>query len=51
MNCERCSEDASVSHHDVDGFAYYLCVPCAEEWDAVRDATTVIDAAGRSPAR
>jgi|AntRauTorcE11897_2_1112592.scaffolds.fasta_scaffold00158_24 formate dehydrogenase maturation protein FdhE len=51
MNCERCGEDAPVSHHDVDGFAYYLCVSCAEEWEAVRDATTTVESAGQSPAR
>ncbi|MFC7185470.1 hypothetical protein [Halorubrum yunnanense] len=51
MNCERCGEDTSVVHPDVDGFPYYLCVPCAEEWDAVRDATTTVGSAGRSPGR
>ena len=35
MNCEKCGEASRVRFCDVDGFAYYLCVTCADEWDAV----------------
>ncbi|WP_418285611.1 hypothetical protein [Halorubrum sp. DTA46] len=48
MNCEKCGTDAPVYHRDVDGFAYYLCVTCSEEWDAVREGPTAADSAGRS---
>jgi len=36
MNCERCGIDATLTHRDVDGFAYYLCEACLIGWDAVR---------------
>jgi len=51
MNCEKCGADAPVHHCDVDGFAYYLCVTCAESWDAVTerpDTRSAADAATRS---
>ena len=51
MNCEKCGTDAPVRYYDVDGFAYYLCVTCAEGWDAVTERPsggTPADAAERS---
>jgi len=50
MNCEKCGDDAPVRHCDVDGFAYYLCVTCSEEWDAVTErphTQAAADPAGR----
>ena len=37
MNCEKCGIDAPVHYCDVDGFDYYLCATCSEEWDAVAE--------------
>ena len=39
MNCDKCGIDAPVRYRDVDGFAYYLCVTCMDQWDAVLDST------------
>ncbi|WP_280585007.1 hypothetical protein [Halorubrum sp. Boch-26] len=51
MNCEKCGIDAPVHHCDVDGFAYYLCVTCIEDWDAVaeRPDTVAPAASGERP--
>ena len=38
MQCEKCGTDRPVHYCDVDGFAYYLCLRCSTEWDAVQDA-------------
>ncbi|GAA0532093.1 hypothetical protein ABNG02_01165 [Halorubrum ejinorense] len=51
MNCERCGIDASLTHRDVDGFAYYLCGACVRGWDAVRSVSTDSTDDARSPAR
>ncbi|MFO8116336.1 MAG: hypothetical protein R6U01_13430 [Halorubrum sp.] len=51
MNCEKCGIDAPVHHCDVDGFAYYLCVTCIEDWNAVSgrpDTKTPADTSERS---
>ena len=51
MNCDRCSGNGPVSYWDVDGFAYYLCMACAEDWDAVHQASRALDSADRSAAQ
>ncbi|WP_166377321.1 hypothetical protein [Halorubrum sp. BOL3-1] len=51
MNCERCGTDASLTHQDVDGFAYYLCETCVSGWDAVRSPSAESPDETRSPAR
>ena len=51
MNCERCGIDASLTHRDIDGFAYYLCDACVRGWDAVRSVSADSSDDTRSPAR
>ena len=51
MNCERCGLDASLTHRDVDGFAYYLCDACVNAWDAVRASSPDSSDENRSPAQ
>jgi len=51
MNCERCGVDASLTHRDVDGFAYYLCEACISGWDAVWSPSPNGSDDTRSPAR
>jgi hypothetical protein len=51
MNCEKCGIDASLTHRDVDGFAYYLCDACMDAWDAVRGASPEPSDEGRSTAQ
>jgi hypothetical protein len=51
MNCEKCGIDASLTHRDVDGFAYYLCDACVDAWEAVRASSPGSADENRSPAR
>jgi len=36
MKCERCGENTSVEHYDVDGYTGYLCASCVEAWDRIQ---------------
>lgn len=38
MKCERCGQDASLEHYDVDGFTGRLCEDCVEAWDRIQAA-------------
>lgn len=51
MNCERCGIDATLTHRDVDGFAYYLCEACLIGWDAVRSPSVDAGDGTRSAAQ
>ena len=51
MDCERCGINASLTHRDVDGFAYYLCSTCVSGWDAVRSRSPESSDGSRSAAQ
>ncbi|MDB2225592.1 hypothetical protein PN419_07955 [Halorubrum ezzemoulense] len=51
MDCERCGVDATLTHRDVDGFAYYLCEACIGGWDAVRTRSPEASDESRSAAQ
>ena len=51
MNCDKCGVDAPVRYRDIDGFAYYLCVTCMDQWNAVWSSTPRLADRDRSTAQ